>query len=338
MSVVSFPETGLNDATDLLNEGLDLLPNGKVVDIGTRVCEGTILVRSKPTIAITAGTLIANTQGHHMPSYNSDIYHWPRHRSAVRVDDVDCGYIRMGVRGPNYAAGVNGPSPDNLSAQHAFDIHNSGQDGGIDLDGVSATQVYGDFVYVRDDSNVRVRNFHFLGNGRQGFSMVAGSNMLVEDGLVGNVRHSVFDLEPGRDYWTVDGFRARRVRVGNHRLNLLAAKGRGIVRNVLLEDITGVLTGSGYGMRVQVQVVSPVGYRRDNFTLRRITGYSPYGSTTGAAIRFKGVDNVKVEQVVQELQGKRNMALVLTEDCGGLLEMGPGNEWAEGVQEWRNVA
>jgi hypothetical protein len=101
-----------------------------------------------------------------------------------------------------------------LEAQHAFVV---GQTRGFHLDHVSATQVYGDFVYIGPyTDDVTVVNSKFDQSARMGWTINGGHNIVFTNNTVSNTWHSTINLEPPNT-GSLDGLTIQNnVFVGGH--------------------------------------------------------------------------------------------------------------------------
>jgi hypothetical protein len=161
------------------------------------------------------------------------------------------------IRGANSAASAtNAPYVADKESQHAFSFQGVN---GATLDHVQALGVYGDFVYIgvgRDgrtwSRDVTVKDSTFIGSGRQGISVIAATNVVIDGNTIEGVARSMFDIEPNS---ARDG--AQHVRISNNRTGLannffLASKGNG---SGMIGDITvsGNLADAATGNVMWVQ-------------------------------------------------------------------------------------
>jgi hypothetical protein len=142
---------------------------------------------------------------------------------------------RLRVKGANPFAGNDDDRAYNplYEAQHAFNI--LGVQGML-LDGVRATDTWGDFVYIGPEipsqgvaipsRDVTVRDSRFARNGRQGICVCSGEDIMIENNTLRDMRRSVFDIEPPAA-WPVHRVSIIGNRTSNHRLNWLANAGYG---------------------------------------------------------------------------------------------------------------
>lgn len=278
-----------------------LRASGVIVDLGTVTTPDTIELRGLRNQTVTGRITLTGT-GSHLPARQR------RTRSALRLVDCENLTVEVEVIGPHKGAGVyDNAYVESLEAQHAFELQGCRN---VRLLRCNASFVYGDFVYLNRCERIRVREFDFHHNGRQGFGIVAAKDVLIWAGKVGHVRRSVFDFEPHFDDSVVQDVKVTWVEVGPHRLNLISAAGRGDVSNVTFDVISG--TDDPFQSVISSHPQAP---RRRGWTLRNMTTNAGYGSTTGRCIEFDRVDGVTVENVTQPLQRNRGMALVKTIDC-----------------------
>jgi hypothetical protein len=222
----------------------------------------------------------------------------------------------MTVVGANPYAGVSDQAYNaDLEAQHGFDFQGVQ---GVELDSVTVTDVWGDFVYVGMDvstwtwsKNVWIHDSHFDRNGRQGISVTGAEDVRIERNYIGNIRRSSIDLEP---FDTRGGI--RRLLVSNNhfgpgRLTFIASKGAAAP----IDDIT--IEGNRVtGDKLTVTVVAPVGSRRSRFRILNNTSDMPFGSPE-ALMNFVRVDSIEIRGNVQPLAPLRQMTAVLAkESCG----------------------
>ena len=185
------------DVTHDLLHWIDGASDGSTLTFGKNACyriDGTLLVdhRHDLTFDGNGATLKAGTDGD---------------RDRVHLLFLGGGGITirdLTVKGANAKAGPTDAAyrPDR-AFQHAFAFR--GTDG-VHLDHVAASALYGDFVYIGDDTethewshDVTVEDSHFDGSGRQGISVTAGDHITIEHNVIRNVARSMFDLEPNSD-------------------------------------------------------------------------------------------------------------------------------------------
>ena len=122
-----------------------------------------------------------------------------RNRAHVLVQTSDNVTIQdLTVHGANPHAGVSrGSHVAALEAQAGFQISGSSR---VMLQGVAASDVYGDFVYIgpldhRPSHNVTVSRSRFARSGRQGISITSAANVMIADNTISGAPLSLIDLE-----------------------------------------------------------------------------------------------------------------------------------------------
>jgi hypothetical protein len=189
-----------------------------------------------------------------------------------------------------------------LEAQHGIDVQGSQN---IEIDHVTITRVYGDFVYFGKElagttfSSGRLHDSIMFANGRQGVSLTAATNIEIDHNTITDTRRSTFDLEPNGQTWGVDHAVIAYNRVGPGRLLFVAGGGEGPENNITI--LNNTLTGRAMTMEVQSDDVS----RRHDFWVVGNTSDTGWGSTTAAAIVLQNIDRIIVNGNVQSLQAGR---------------------------------
>ncbi len=311
----SIDATGGADVTDALLTFFRSVPDGAVVEFPAQAryrIEGTLYLADRHDLTIdgNGAEFFATTDGARAAPPGRDArtvswfrHLWPRHRgqwffhlgSNITLRDVV-------VRGAAPNAGKNGPWLPQYEEQNG--VHFAGVTGAL-LEGCSITDVYGDFVDVAPDqagtgrlgSDITIRDCHFERSGRQGITVYGAEDVVVEGNYVGDVRRSVFDIEPP-SYWE----HTRRVRiadndVGPFLLSLLANWGG----SATVEDITFAGNRVPEG-KLQIWVRAPEGSRRRNFRVIGNTAGWRYGGSV-APMWFVRADGVEVRDNHQAIGG-----------------------------------
>lgn len=224
----------------------------------------------------------------------------PRERCVLSLDHCVVTEVFGGiVKGANAHGGMGDAAyVSALEAQHGIWIN-----GGyvIEAHDFDISYVYGDIVYVAGDTSpdkIHVHNILGHHQGRQGVSLCRGTNLLVEDCNLHDIRRSMFDLEPPAKNWTVDGAIIRRTTIGTHRLNFVAGHGRGLVNNVEISD-NAVPTGGTAHLNSDFAAAITDSGRRHNLKFLRNKGGGVWGTSSGSVIKVSGYDNVDAEDNVQ---------------------------------------
>jgi hypothetical protein len=246
---------------------------------------------------------------------------WIRNSKGITVRDVV-------VRGANPNAGTSEAAyRSDREAQHGFDF--AGVENVL-LERVNVTDVYGDFVYIGLgkrgwSKNVTVRDSRFERNGRQGVSITAGQDILIERNVIRDVRRSTFDLEPNGTNWG-----ARRVMItdndiGPGRLNFIAGHGYAAP----FDDIK-VIGNRLKGKTMNVSLKAPDPSRRSNFSLIGNISDASYGSPAPPIV-ITGFDGVTIRDNVMRLDAGRKMTVVgLTLTCDVVVA---GNQFTNAAQD-----
>jgi hypothetical protein len=227
---------------------------------------------------------------------------------GIVVDDLT-------IRGANHAASAtNAPYVADKESQHAFSFQGVN---GATLDHVRALGVYGDFVYIgvgKDgqtwSNDVKVTNSVFIGSGRQGISVIAAQNVVIDHNTIEGVARSMFDIEPNSPR---DG--ALHVRITNNHTGTagnfwLASKGSGTgtiaditVTNNVAENATGnVMWVAGSGMKSR----GPFVIERNVFYLRG----TAHDSGSRGAFYFSRCTDVTVRANIAEFPAGQDIPAV----------------------------
>lgn len=300
------------DVTDQLNEHIAAAPDGSTVTFAPGAChriDGTVMVADKQDLVFegNGATFKAMTQG------DGDRSHW----------DFDSGgnfTIRnLTVVGAHPSGGPEGYVSE-LAFQHGFNF--SGVEG-VDMSGVTVTDVYGDFLRFgknkgsdsRATSDVRITGSRFERAGRQGVSFAAATDVVIEGNSFDGVARSVFDIEPNGS-----GGGAQRVRFADNDLTawgnlVLPIGGKGDVADIEL------VANRLHGKQLDVLVQDPreqkkgdgAGTRRKNISIVGNVSDTPAGQT---AVNLTMVDGATVRDNVQPFDpGRRTTAMKFSQSC-----------------------
>jgi len=215
------------------------------------------------------------------------------------------------VRGVHPNGGTSeGAYVERLELQHGFKFLSTA---GAELDHVTVTDVYGDFVYLGRDGRLKlpcrdiwIHDSTFARNGRQGIAVTDARNVIIERNHFDETRRSTIDLEPNTRSWHVSNVFIMNNTVGEGRLLFVASHGGGPVDDVVISG--NVLRGHGLG----IDVLPPEGDRRSNWV---VTGNRSDTPVHSHPIRFFSVDGVVVKNNTQPVIGT-DPGLVLTDVCG----------------------
>jgi len=298
--------TGIADVTDALSQWIASVPQYSTVFFppGSRYrIEDTILVENKNNLTIEANgaEFFATTPGYRERS------HW-KFTSGSNIT-----FRNVRIRGANPVAGLALEAYDSIrEAQHGVNIKGVSR---FLLEGATITDVYGDFVYVSDErgtwaSDVTIRNSRLERNGRQGISITGGRNVMIDHNYIGDVRRSVFDLEP----FSIEGGAVNVTitanEIGDSRLKFFASGGRAArIENIVVSDNT-------LNRPLSFYMESPIGSRRNG--LQILNNTSTVATNHPPVISLTRVDGIVVTGNSQVFAGKGaddSPAISLTESC-----------------------
>jgi hypothetical protein len=196
-----------------------------------------------------------------------------------------------------------------LETQHGFRLE-AARD--IELDRVTVTDVYGDFVYIgRNEDRVPsqriwIHDSTFARNGRQAIAITDASSVVIERNRFSDVRRAMFDLEPNAKSWKVRDIHILDNTIGSGRLLFVASHGAGPVDDVVISG--NRLTDHG----LTVEVMAPEGQRRSDWV---VTDNTSEETIHSRALRFIGVDGVLISGNRQVVAGGEP-AVVIWNTCG----------------------
>lgn len=300
--------TGTTDVSDQLNAFFRQLPDNRRVVLragGTYRIEKAVVIQGKRDLLLdgNGAKSITTTRGDRVRQ------HW-RFLGGERLVVRNLTVVGANPNaGTSEAAGVR-----ELEAQHGFNFAGSH---GVELDGVTVTDVYGDFVYLGWDSgngrwteDVHIHDSTFLRNGRQGMAFTGARRVRVEGNRIGETRRATFDLEPNGGGTGVEDVVIENNDVGAGRLNFIAAVGVGPVNRIAVRNnrLTGRAMNSTIGSTTE---------RRRDWQVTGNVSDSSYGNPGGGIMAFRLIDRLVVSGNVQRAQAGRNMYLVDTNRvCG----------------------
>jgi len=234
---------------------------------------------------------------------------------------TDIVFRNLTVRGVNPSGGTSeGAYVRRLETQHGFRFE--GTDG-AELDHVTVTDVYGDFVYLGRDRrkrpcrNIWIHDSTFLRNGRQGIAVTSARNVVIERNHFSATRRSTIDLEPNAHSWSVSKVFVLNNVVGKGRLLFVASHGQGQVDDIVISG--NVLRGHD----LTIDALPPEGERRSNWI---ITNNVSDTTVHHRPLRFFSIDGLVVTNNTQRVAGNQP-GVVLTDDCGTHVS---GNDFGTG--------
>lgn len=314
----SIDATGGGDVTDALRDFFASVPNGSTIEFpqGAKYrVDGTIglVNRRNLTFLGHGATILATTEG-------------DRTRSQWRlVGGSGIVFRNLVVRGANPNGGVeeNAYVAD-LEAQHGFEILGAT---GVELDRVTVTDVYGDFVYMGLDRNgdwasrIWVHDSTFARNGRQGIAVTAGRDIVIERNTLSDTRRATFDLEPNSSKGGVERTFILDNEIGSGRLLFIASHGNGPVDDVTVSG--NRLTGHA----LTIDVKAPPSARRHRFWVLDNSSSKGNGPTP---ILFDNVDDVVVHNNIQPVTRVDEAGVGLRDVCGATVT---DNDFGAGIAQ-----
>ena len=298
--------TGRADVTKKLNQFFSTVRDGSVIefrDHGRYRIDGTLFVRSRHDLTFDGrgSVFFAVTRGA-----------TKRSQWSVR-DGSRITFRNMSVRGANTRGGTAaGAYVAKLAKQ--IGIRFEGVNG-AEVDHVTVTNVYGDFVYLGLDKHevgsrdVWIHDSTFRSNGRQGIAVTAASGVVIERNTFTNTRRSTIDLEPTGHRWVVDHVFVLDNTVGKGRLLFVASHGQGPVNDI-------VISGNRLaGHSLTIDVAPPKKRRRSNWI---VTNNTSNAAVRSRPLRFIDIDGLVVRGNSQTVTGG-GPALTLSGVCGALV-------------------
>jgi hypothetical protein len=245
-TVSGIDATGATDVTQELLAFFAEVPDGAVITFPAKAryrIEGVLLLndRNNLTFEGNGATFFATTDGASIaPPNETYAPKWPRKRAQfVFIGGSRIILRNLTIRGAHPDGGEEGTYSEELEGQHGVTFM---EVDGAEIDHVTITDVYGDFVYLGGrrgewSKNVHVHDSHFERNGRQGIAITGAENVLIENNYIGDVRRTALDVEPNGE---LGGTRRLTIRkntfgaIGNH---FFAGHGSvGIVDDVTIEE------------------------------------------------------------------------------------------------------
>jgi hypothetical protein len=307
--------TGKKEVTRELQSLFARVPNGTVVKFPKNAryrVERTLTLRNQRGLTFegNGSTIFATKRG-------------AFERSQIYVKrGFDIVFRDLTVRGvhPNGGTG-EGAYVERLETQHGFKFLSTA---GAELDHVTVTDVYGDFVYLGRDSrlkkpcrNIWIHDSTFARNGRVGIGITDAYNVIIERNRLDDTRRSVIDLEPNSQTWKISKVFILNNTIGDGRLLFLASHGQGPVDDVVISG--NVLPHHS----LTIDVLPPEGYRRSNWI---VTNNVSDTTVNSRPMRFFSIDGLVVMNNTQRVRGG-DPGLVLTDACGTRVS---GNDFGRG--------
>ena len=294
--------TGTTDVTKALQNFVNQVPNGRLLLFhknGRYRVEGTIFVTDKTlTFEGQNATIFATSRG------SLERSQWWISGGGGIV------FRHLTVRGANPDAGLGDDAYNpKYEKQHGFRIEGVQ---GIELDHVTVTDVYGDFVYIARDlswipsTDVWIHDSTFRRNGRQGISVIAAQNVVIEHNTFSDTRRGTIDLEPNGPNQSDSDIFVLNNSVGSGRLMFVAAHGKGPVDDV-------VISGNQlHKHTMTIDDLPPKGQRRSNWI---VTDNTSDTTAHYRPIRFIDTDGILVTGNTQPVSDEQP-GVELTDACG----------------------
>jgi Right handed beta helix region len=304
-----------SDVSSTLAKWIASVPDNSTLMLGHGACyrvEGSLTIANRRTLLLdgNGATLKATTKG-------------SRTRVHVGIADSENIIVRnLAVQGANPHAGAKPSAYDpKLESQHGFNL------GGVRhvlLDGVQASDLYGDFVYIsssghgrnrgQPSEHVAVVRSRFSRSGRQGVAITSARDVTIRGNVISDVARSMFDLEPNTERNIVRAIRIEQNITGAAVNFWIASKGAG--------SQIGDIAARGNTMRAAtgglVFVFGGRGAARGPFAFDgnrlRVTGAVTDEGAVGAFF-FAHTDSVEIRNNQIDLPRERGMPTVELRSC-----------------------
>lgn len=297
----SIPSDCSRDVTTALMGEIATVPDNSVLSFAPGGCyqiDGTVQVKNRNGLTFegNGATFRAMTSGRELgPKLE-------RTRSIFTF----FGGTNLTVR-DTIAVGAN---PHGGANDHAYVPALEGQTayviGGVQnalLDHVQAYDTYGDFVFVGPRTqNLTVRNSTFARNGRQGWNIEGGHNIIFDHNQISATARATIDMEPSSNTNLTDGVTISDNWVGHGTLFFLANDGApAVIRNVNIVNNTLV------GKALTIHVHGPAG-TRSNYTVAGNTSDVRQSQGGGGIMSFVNVVGLTIRNNTQPAQRARGIS------------------------------
>ena len=313
--VAEIPDaTGTIDSTTALQSLIDGTPDGGLVRLqpgGNYRVEGTLLLVNRHDLRIegNGARIFATTVGDGSRAHLRIVG-----GSGLRVRNLQ-------IRGANPYAGLDDRGyVEELVGQHGIRLEGATD---VELGGIEVSDVFGDFVYMGRDENHRwtervwIHDSTFIRSGRQGLTVTAGRDVVIERNTITDVRMGSIDLEPHPSLGA-ENIHILDNHIGPARLLVLAATGDGRVNTVVVQR--NVLRGDHFTF----WVIPPRTERRHSFWVIDNDSDTP---ATRPPLQFTRVDGVVVAGNRQPVTRPGEALVQAVESCGvwvGANDTAPG--------------
>lgn len=252
---------------------------------------------------------------------------WPRTRCHVLLKNSKNITIEgLKVIGPNSNGGTGSAAyVGALEAQHAIWVADCEN---ITIDGLDASYIYGDGIYLRRVNNCVIKNSLIHHNGRQGIAIIDSSNVIVYNNHLHDIRRSHIDLENNSDKEMQRNIVIDDNLFGRSRLGWIANGGRGRTEDVIISNNT--LDKDDF------MVTMGRGPLTKNVTIINNKSNQFRGNPQGTIMRFFNVDGLFVHGNVAPGQPYRNMYLMGCKE-GSTKNVVLGDNQVAGVINWNGA-
>jgi hypothetical protein len=267
------------DVTSALQSWIGSVPNGSALSFGTNACyriEGTLQVSNRTGLDFEGNG--STFESFNAPTDARPV--WQAWQSSALI------FRSMNVVG-SYARG--GTFTSSLQHSHGFDLRGTG----AEIANVSIKNVAGDCVYFGLGSDGVTRStgsFHnssCSGISRNGVSVTAGNNILVQYVTTDAIGYDVFDVEPNA---TAGNWGAKRVTFDSNRIGSYALSAYSVVESAPISSQSFTNnTVTRQGLKITVGgngVVRPQGIT--------ITGNSSNTAEAPAAMNLSSIDGLTI--------------------------------------------
>lgn len=341
----SIDPTGAADVTLPLLKFFSSVPDGETLSFPANAryrIEGVLYLENRHGLTFegNGATFFASTIGNEIAPPNQ-VYrpNWPRKRAQfVFVGGGGITLRNLTIRGSHRNGGTDGDYVAALEGQHGVVLMSVE---GAELDRVTITDVYGDFVYLGGkrgewSRNIHVHDSHFATNGRQGIAITGAEDVLIEGNYLGDMRRTAIDVEPNGEMGGTRRLTLRNNTFGDIRLSFFAGHGKkGYADDVTIEG--NRLKASGLKINSNDSVpLDESGSPRLHRNWRIVGNVSEarIGSPV-PPIRLWHMDGVTVRENVQPLNARRQMTGARISDSRGV-DVG-GNVFEGSIREYELV-
>jgi Right handed beta helix region len=274
--------TGKVDVTSQLQSLINRVPDGGTVRLrrhGAYRVDGTLLLLERNNFKIdgNGARIFATTTGA------------PDRSHLLVIGGANLVIHDLEIDGANPYAGLNDLAyQEKMVGQHGIRLEGPTN---IEIARVRIYDVYGDFVYIgrridgKFSDGVWIHDSVFSKNGRQGVSVTAGRNIVIERNVITDVRRATVDLEPNSPTWGAENVQILDNQIGPGRLLFVAMGGSGPVNQVV------VARNTLRGHSLSVIESPPADARRGGFWIIGNTSDSP---VTRSPLNFTRTDGVVV--------------------------------------------